>query len=224
MSILCAPTQYGSYLQELRQHRGETSLAFRQACAHQGFLQTAAYDRAIATYFSTQATAATPGPELAVTPPLPAQLMLVGQQHQPLRYGENPHQIAVWYQTGATPTGWTAATQLQGKELSYNNLVDLEAARRLIAEFAGADSVPTVAILKHTNPCGVAQAATLQQAYGSALNADPVSAFGGIVALNRSIDPPTASALTQTFWSVSLPPTVNPKPRKFLAASPRCES
>lgn len=206
LSVLCAPAQYENYLQELRQHDGETSLAFRQACAQQGFLHTASYDQAIAHYFSAQSVVAA----------LPSQLVLCGQQLQSLRYGENPHQPASWYQTGRTPTGWTAATKLQGKELSYNNLIDLEAARRLIAEFTA--DTPTAAILKHTNPCGVSQATSLEAAYQKAFNADAVSAFGGVVVFNCPIDQATATALTQTFLECVLAPGCEPAAAEILRA------
>lgn len=217
LTVLCAPTQYESYLQELRQNQGEASLAFRQTCAHQVFRQTAAYDQAIATYLSQSA----PAIGVGVACPediLPQQLTLSGQQLQSLRYGENPHQPAAWYQTGATPTGWAAATKLQGKELSYNNLVDLEAARRLMAEFTGSNSPPAAAILKHTNPCGVAQADTLLDAYQKAFQADSVSAFGGIVALNRLIDSLTATALTETFLECVMAPGCEPEAQEILRA------
>jgi phosphoribosylaminoimidazolecarboxamide formyltransferase/IMP cyclohydrolase len=212
VTVLCAPTQYESYLQELRQNNEEASLAFRQTCAQQAFCQTAAYDQAIATYFSQFIEGTTDGS------PLPLRLTLAGQQLQSLRYGENPHQPAAWYQTGTTPTGWAAANQLQGKALSYNNLVDLEAARRLIAEFTEPDQLPTAAILKHTNPCGVAQADSLLEAYQTAFSADTVSAFGGIVALNRAIDPPTATALTQTFLECVVAPDCQPEAQEILSA------
>ncbi len=211
--VLSAPTQYEPYLEELHQQNGETSLAFRQASAHQAFLQTASYDRAIADYLGNQL----PG-ETDDGGSLPCQLTLSGQQLQPLRYGENPHQPAAWYQTGSTPTGWTAATKLQGKALSYNNLVDLEAARQIIAEFTEPDSPPTAAILKHTNPCGVAQATSLQTAYQAAFDADPVSAFGGIVALNQAIDLATATALGQTFLECVVAPGCEPAAVEMLTA------
>jgi phosphoribosylaminoimidazolecarboxamide formyltransferase/IMP cyclohydrolase len=208
VTVLSAPTQYESYLQELRQHQGEVSLVFRQACAVQVFEQMAAYDRAIATYLR-QATAPADSP-----PPL----LITGTAKQTLRYGENPHQNAVWYQDSDPPSGWAAAQQLQGKELSYNNLVDLEAARRVIAEFAQAETQPTVAILKHNNPCGVAQGQTLLQAYEKAFAADSVSAFGGIVAMNRTLDPDTAQALTQTFLECIVAPDCQPEAAAILQA------
>ncbi|MBD0267583.1 MAG: bifunctional phosphoribosylaminoimidazolecarboxamide formyltransferase/IMP cyclohydrolase, partial [Cyanobacteria bacterium Co-bin8] len=138
-----------------------------------------------------------------------------GTQRQSLRYGENPHQPAAWYQTGATPTGWAAAEQLQGKELSYNNLVDLEAARRIIAEFP-ADR-PAAAVLKHTNPCGVAMGDTLAAAYRSAFDADATSAFGGIVSLNRPIDAETAQILAGTFLECIVAPGCDAEAREILA-------
>lgn len=153
---------------------------------------------------------------------LPQCFSLGGQQVQPLRYGENPHQGAAWYQTGSQPTGWAAATKLQGKELSYNNLVDLEAARQIIAEFVGPEPEPVAAILKHTNPCGVAQASSLGEAYQRALAADPVSAFGGIVALNRPLDLATATALTQTFLECVVAPGCDPEAAAMLQLRPRC--
>ena len=143
------------------------------------------------------------------------QFTLSGEQLQSLRYGENPHQPAAWYQTGATPSGWAAATKLQGKELSYNNLVDLEAARRIIAEFT---DTPAATIIKHTNPCGTALGNTISQAYEKAFNADSVSAFGGIVALNRPIDAPTAKALTQIFLECVVAPGCDAQAQEILAA------
>jgi phosphoribosylaminoimidazolecarboxamide formyltransferase/IMP cyclohydrolase len=205
LTVLCDPAGYEAYLQELR-HEGEVSLEFRQACAQQAFSHTSGYDEAIATYLLEQT-----GVEL----PLPQRFILSGQQLQSLRYGENPHQPAAWYQTGTTPTGWAAATKLQGKELSYNNLVDLEAARRLILEF----SEPcAAAILKHTNPCGVALGTSSAEAYEKAFNADSVSAFGGIVALNRPIDTSTATALTQTFLECVLAPACEAQAEEILRA------
>ncbi len=205
LTILCNPNQYDAYLQELRKQGNEPSIEFRQSCAIQAFSHTAAYDQAIASYLL--------GTQQDV--PLPQRFTLAGQQVQSLRYGENPHQPASWYQSGTVPTGWAAATQLQGKELSYNNLVDLEAARRIITEFT---DTPAAAILKHTNPCGVALGTTLSQAYEKAFNADSVSAFGGIVALNQPIDAVTATALTQTFLECVVAPGCEPDAQEILAS------
>ncbi|MEJ1930352.1 bifunctional phosphoribosylaminoimidazolecarboxamide formyltransferase/IMP cyclohydrolase [Nostoc sp. NIES-2111] len=197
LTVLCNPAQYDEYLQELRQNNGEASLEFRQKAALKGFLHTANYDRAIASYLAgTQ------------------QHTLSGTELQSLRYGENPHQSAAWYQTGTTPTGWAAAKKLQGKELSYNNLVDLEAARRIIAELT---DLPAATIIKHTNPCGTALGNTIVEAYQKAFNADATSAFGGIVALNRPIDAATAKELTKTFLECVVAPDCDAEAQQILA-------
>src|SRR5919199_699656 len=211
LTVLCNPGNYNDYLQELRHNEGKAPLNFRKVCAQRAFGHTAAYDRAIATYLSDESLL-TPNPGQPLPPP---QFVLSGQQLQSLRYGENPHQPAAWYQVGSVPTGFSGATILQGKELSYNNLVDLEAARRLIAEFS---DTPAAAILKHTNPCGVAQGSSLSQAYEKAFNADSVSAFGGIVALNQPIDAATATALTQTFLECVVAPGCEPDAQEILAS------
>ncbi|ODH00498.1 bifunctional phosphoribosylaminoimidazolecarboxamide formyltransferase/inosine monophosphate cyclohydrolase [Nostoc sp. KVJ20] len=197
LAVLCDPAQYDEYLQELRQNNGEASLEFRQKAALKGFSHTASYDQAIASYLAEA-----------------QQYTLSGTQLQSLRYGENPHQPATWYQTGTTPTGWAAATKLQGKELSYNNLVDLEAARRIIAEFT---DTPAATIIKHTNPCGTALGSSIFEAYQKAFNADSTSAFGGIVALNRPIDAATASELTKTFLECVVAPSCEAEAEEILA-------
>jgi phosphoribosylaminoimidazolecarboxamide formyltransferase / IMP cyclohydrolase len=207
LTILCEPAQYAPYLEALRANQGQVPLDFRRACAQAAFWHTARYDHAIATYL-TQASA---DPE---TPALPSQWAMIGQQQATLRYGENPHQAAAWYRTGATATGWAGAEQLQGKELSYNNLVDLEAARRIMAEFPAEQ--PAAAVLKHTNPCGVAMGDTLADAYQRAYHADAVSAFGGIVVLNRPIDGATAEQLTGTFLECIVAPGCDPEARAML--------
>lgn len=197
LTVLSDPAQYGEYLQELRQNE-VVSLEFRQKCALKGFLHTASYDHAIASYLAGTQT---------------QEFTLAGKQIQSLRYGENPHQPAAWYQTGSEATGWAAATKLQGKELSYNNLVDLEAARRIIAEFT--DS-PAATIIKHTNPCGTAEATNILHAYQKAFNADSTSAFGGIVALNRPLDAATATELTKTFLECVVVPGCDPAAQEIL--------
>lgn len=207
LTVLCRPQQYDSYLAALRQTGIAVPLALRQACAYEAFVHTASYDQAIAAYLS-QATA-------DATTDLPQSWSLAGHQHQALRYGENPHQAAAWYRTGAASSGWAAAEQVQGKALSYNNLVDLEAARRVIAEFP-ADR-PAAAVLKHTNPCGVALGETLVTAYQRAFAADATSAFGGIVALNQPVDAATAAALTETFLECIVAPGCAPEARDILA-------
>lgn len=197
LTVLCDPAQYGEYLQELRQNE-VVSLEFRQKCALKGFLHTASYDHAIASYLAGTQT---------------QEFTLSGTQIQSLRYGENPHQPAAWYKTGSEATGWAAATKLQGKELSYNNLVDLEAARQIIAEFT--DS-PAATIIKHNNPCGTAEATNIFEAYQKAFNADSTSAFGGIVALNRPLDGATATELTKTFLECVVVPGCDEEAQEIL--------
>ncbi|HAA26425.1 MAG TPA: bifunctional phosphoribosylaminoimidazolecarboxamide formyltransferase/inosine monophosphate cyclohydrolase [Cyanobacteria bacterium UBA8553] len=211
LTVLCNPGNYNDYLREVRQNEGEAPLNFRKICAQRAFLHTAAYDRAIATYLSDESLLTT----IRGQPLPPPQFVLSGQRLQSLRYGENPHQPAAWYQVGAMPTGFSGATILQGKELSYNNLVDLEAARRIIAEFP---DTPATAILKHTNPCGVALGTTLVEAYQKAFQADSVSAFGGIVALNQPIDAPTATELTKTFLECVVAPACEADAQEILAS------
>jgi phosphoribosylaminoimidazolecarboxamide formyltransferase / IMP cyclohydrolase len=206
LTILTNPAQYDGYLTELAQN-GEATLAFRQKASLAAFQHTADYDRAIATYLEQQLTTETAA--------LPDSFNITGQKIQDLRYGENPHQPAAWYQTGATATGWAAATKLQGKELSYNNLVDLEAARKIITEF-GANSDPAATIIKHTNPCGSAMGSTLCEAYKKAFNADGTSAFGGIVAFNRPIDAVTAEELTKTFLECVVAPGCDAAAQEIL--------
>ncbi|UXE60155.1 MAG: bifunctional phosphoribosylaminoimidazolecarboxamide formyltransferase/IMP cyclohydrolase [Woronichinia naegeliana WA131] len=200
--ILSNPSQYSDYLQVLRE-QGEIPLTLRQTLAGAAFALTQSYDRAIAAYFANL--------DNNQSPPT---FDLTGTVLQTLRYGENPHQSATWYQTGRQATGWASAEKLQGKELSYNNLVDLEAARRLITEFDATE--PAAAILKHTNPCGVALGDTLAQAYEKAWQADSVSAFGGIVALNQTIDGETAQALTQTFLECIVAPGCSEEAQAIL--------
>ncbi|MEM8610588.1 MAG: bifunctional phosphoribosylaminoimidazolecarboxamide formyltransferase/IMP cyclohydrolase [Cyanobacteria bacterium P01_H01_bin.105] len=204
LTVLCDPAQYEGYLSELRAN-GQPSLEFRADCARQVFWHTATYDQAIATYLTEQTDGATS-----------QRFALSGTQKQTLRYGENPHQPAVWYQTGTQVSGWAAAEKLQGKDLSYNNLVDLEAARRIIAEFPS-ENGPAAAVLKHTNPCGVAIGVSMASTYKRAFEADNVSAFGGIVALNQEIDVETAESLTQTFLECVVAPGCTPTAREILA-------
>lgn len=204
LTVLCNPGNYDDYLQQLRENAGNVPVEFRKVCAGKAFAHTAGYDQAIASYLND------------ITPTtISAQFTLSGQQLQALRYGENPHQPAAWYQTGATKTGFAAATIIQGKELSYNNLVDLEAARRLIAEFP---DTPAAVILKHTNPCGAALGTTIVEAYQKAFQADSISAFGGIVALNQAIDAATASELTKTFLECVVAPAIEPEAQAILAS------
>lgn len=205
VTVLCDTDQYQPYLEELRQNRGQPSAEFQRQCASKGFLQTSAYDSAVANFLRQQSTT-----------PLP-QWKPVGVHLKTLRYGENPHQSAAWYKTGTYSTGWAGATQLQGKELSYNNLVDLEAARCIIAEFTD----PAVAILKHNNPCGVGVSGTLLSAYCKAFAADSVSAFGGVVALNYPIKADVATELTKTFLECVVAPGCDDAAKEIISNKPK---
>ncbi len=209
VTVLSNPSQYGKYIEALRAHNGETSLEFRRSLALAAFQHTQTNDAAIARYLSEQAKSNAEYLDQQ-------SYSLVGINPQPLRYGENPHQAATWYQVGATPVGWSAAQQLQGKELSYNNLLDLEAARSILAEFA--DGLPCAVIVKHNNPCGVALGDSLVEAYQKAFAADSTSAFGGIVALNRPLDGNTAQALTTTFLECVVAPSFTPEAAAILQA------
>ncbi len=206
VTVLTDPSQYPLYLDQLAQH-GESSVAFRWSCAQQAFSRILDYDHAIAQYFNTQSE-----PD-GITD---GSFYLRGIAHQPLRYGENPHQTATWYRD-LQLTGWHQATKLQGKELSYNNLVDLEAARAIAAEFL-ADQSAAAVVIKHTNPCGVALGDTIREAYERALTADPVSAFGGIVALTRPLDVDVARMLTETFLECVVAPELDRAAAEVLQA------
>ncbi|XTZ11730.1 MAG: bifunctional phosphoribosylaminoimidazolecarboxamide formyltransferase/IMP cyclohydrolase [cyanobacterium endosymbiont of Rhopalodia inflata] len=208
VTVLSNPQYYDSYLQELDRNNGEVSLVFRQKMAREAFALTHSYDGAITNYFMTLTS--------ETESSFSSNFTLSGTQFQSLRYGENPHQNAVWYQTETQASGWAAATKLQGKELSYNNLVDLEAARRIIAEFNSDE--PAVAILKHTNPCGMAIGKTLADAYRNAFDADSISAFGGIVAVNQPLDKDTAKQLTKTFLECVVAPGCDEEAKAILAA------
>ena len=208
LTVLCNPEQYDEYLEAAKANDGQPPLAFRAECAREAFWHTANYDCAIAQYLTETADTEDSA--------MPTHYAISGQLRQTLRYGENPHQAAGWYQNGAVATGWAAAEQLQGKALSYNNLVDLEAARRIIAEFPS-DDKPAAAVLKHTNPCGVSVGDTLAAAYQQAFDADNISAFGGIVALNQSIDEDTAEALTGTFLECVVAPDCEEAAKAILS-------
>ncbi|MGB3789033.1 MAG: bifunctional phosphoribosylaminoimidazolecarboxamide formyltransferase/IMP cyclohydrolase [Phormidesmis sp.] len=213
VTVLCNPNQYHDYLTVAKANHGKPPIEFRASCAQQAFWHTANYDCAIAQYLTQQQTLVNQPNEAAA---LPVNYAINGHLKQTLRYGENPHQSAGWYQSGAIASGWAAAAQLQGKALSYNNLVDLEAARRIIAEFPSNER-PVAAVLKHTNPCGVSIADSLATAYQQAFDADNVSAFGGIVALNQSIDEATAEALTGTFLECVVAPGCSEAARAILS-------
>ncbi len=200
VAVLIEPEQYQAVLDELSRHGG-TTLALRRRLASAAFARTAAYDSAIAGWFAAQQHE-----------PLPRRLTIAGTLRQTLRYGENPHQQAGFFVTNGRP-GVATAAQAQGKELSYNNLNDTDAAFECVAEF----EEPAVVIVKHGNPCGVALGATLASAWDKALRCDPVSAFGGIVAVNRPLDGPAAEKIAAIFTEVIAAPEADEAARAILA-------
>jgi len=207
VTVLTDPANYAAVLAEMAAHGGATGLDLRRRLAAAAYAHTAAYDAAVAGWMQAQ--------QGEVFPP---RLVVAGRRQQVLRYGENPHQAAAVYQGGAARPGVASATQLQGKELSYNNLNDTDAAFELAAEFTPPDfDRPAVAIVKHANPCGVAMAGSLAEAYRRALAGDPVSAFGGIVAVNRPLDAETATEIAKLFAEVVIAPAVAPAARAILA-------
>jgi phosphoribosylaminoimidazolecarboxamide formyltransferase/IMP cyclohydrolase len=200
VTVLTEPGQYQSVLDEIAT-LGGTTLATRRALAGAAYARTAAYDAAIASWFAAQRG------DL-----LPDRLTVSGKLRQTLRYGENPHQRAGFYVGGSRP-GIGTARQLQGKELSYNNLNDTDAAFECVAEFGA----PTVVIVKHANPCGVASAESLTVAWDLALRCDPVSAFGGIIAVNRALDEALAARIGALFTEVIVAPDATPAAQAVLA-------
>ncbi|MFN4239119.1 MAG: bifunctional phosphoribosylaminoimidazolecarboxamide formyltransferase/IMP cyclohydrolase [Erythrobacter cryptus] len=209
VTIITDPTDYPALLAEMDAEGGATSQAFRTRMAAKAYARTAAYDAAIASWFAF----ADPEGQAA---PFPETLPIALKRADSLRYGENPHQAAaVYVPQVVTSPGVPQATQLQGKELSYNNLNDADAALELAAEFAG--GAPAVVIVKHANPCGVAQAPSLIEAWQAALACDSVSAFGGIVAVNTMLDGPTAEAIASIFTEVVIAPSVSDEARAIFA-------
>ncbi len=216
VAVLSSPSQYSEFLTELKANNGETTLEFRKQLAIAAFRHTQAYDTAIAKYLGGDLIAdESVSSEDKPLNTISSSYTLLCNNPKPLRYGENPHQPATWYQVGATQKGWSAAQQLQGKELSFNNLLDLEAARSIVAEFG--DDQPCAVIIKHNNPCGVAIAPTISEAYQKAFEADSTSAFGGIVALNRPIDEETAQLLNKTFLECVVAPACVPSVAAILS-------
>lgn len=203
VAVLTDPADYDEVLVELAANDGATTLKLRRSLAQRAYGRTAAYDAAISAWFAGQAGEA-----------FPERAALTGKLVQTLRYGENPHQQAAFYATGEERPGVATAIQVQGKELSYNNLNDTDAAFELVAEFER----PAVAIIKHANPCGVAQADSILDAYKLALRCDPVSAFGGIIAVNRPLDAATAEEVAKLFAEVVIAPDMDDDARAALAS------
>ncbi|WP_420961442.1 bifunctional phosphoribosylaminoimidazolecarboxamide formyltransferase/IMP cyclohydrolase [Brucella sp. IR073] len=206
VAIVTDPTDYTDVLAELDINKGALPYAFRQKLAANAFARTSAYDTAIAGWFAQ-----------ATNVGAPSWRALAGKLHSEMRYGENPHQMAGFYLTGEKRPGVATATQLQGKQLSYNNINDTDAAFELVAEFDPARTA-AVAIIKHANPCGVAEGETLKDAYLKALACDPVSAFGGIVALNRTLDAEAAEEIVKIFTEVIIAPDATEEAKNIVAA------
>ncbi len=208
VTVLVDVADYAALMAELDANDGMTTAAFRLRMAQKAFARTATYDAAIANWL---AGALPPDAE-----PAPYRV-IGGALAQGLRYGENPHQAAAFYRTPGARAGVATARQVQGKELSYNNLADTDAAYELVAEFAPADTAAVV-IVKHANPCGAATGPTLAEAYAKALRCDPVSAFGGIVACNRPLDAEAARAIVGIFTEVIIAPGASDEAIAILGA------
>jgi phosphoribosylaminoimidazolecarboxamide formyltransferase / IMP cyclohydrolase len=213
VTVITDPADYDRVARELEAAQ-ETSLATRLDLARKVFATTSRYDGMITTELERLSA---PGNHIALSqkPILPERLHLALRRRQELRYGENPHQAAALYvPAGRPPEGLAAARQLQGKELSYNNFVDLEAARSLAAEFRR----PAAVIIKHNNPCGTAEQETLRDAYLKALASDPLSAFGGVLAFNREVDAATAEEVAKLFVECIAAPAFDEKAKSIFSA------
>ncbi len=203
VTVIVDSADFAVVMAEMNAHGGATSAVLRVRLAAAAFARTATYDGEIADWMA-DASGEDP----------PQRLTLTGRLRQRLRYGENPHQRAALYSTGSAALGVARARQIQGKELSYNNLNDTDAALRLVSEFEPSAAV----IVKHANPCGVAVGASAAEAYGKALACDPQSAFGGIIALNRPLDAECAARIAEMFIEVVIVPEAKPEAREILAA------
>ena len=206
VAIVTDPADYTRLIDELTRNRGSLPYRYRQELAAKAFARVAAYDAAISGWFAE-----------ALEIVDPEWRAFGGRLEAVMRYGENPHQHAGFYVTGDSRPGVATARQLQGKQLSYNNINDTDAAFELVSEFDPARTA-AVAIIKHANPCGVAEAATLREAYEKALACDPVSAYGGIVALNRALDAEAAQEIVKTFTEVIIAPDASEEAQAIVAA------
>jgi phosphoribosylaminoimidazolecarboxamide formyltransferase/IMP cyclohydrolase len=208
VTILTDPADYPALISELETGSGTTTYSFRQQMAARAFARTAAYDAAISNWFAE-----------ALSIQTPRHRVIGGVLKEEMRYGENPHQTAAFYVTGENRPGVANATLLQGKQLSYNNINDTDAAFELVAEFPP-EAGPACAIIKHANPCGVAIGKSLKEAYLKALACDSTSAFGGIIALNSQLDEATASEIVKLFTEVIIAPDISEAARAIIAAKP----
>ncbi len=206
VSIITDPDDYDKVLSQLSELDGHTSLELRKRLAQKAFARTAAYDAAISNWLGDQIGVANP-----------KHRAFGGTLMSEMRYGENPHQVAGFYRNGDQRPGVANAKQIQGKQLSYNNINDTDAAFELVSEFDPSESA-AVAIIKHANPCGVARGKDLREAYAKALACDPVSAFGGIIALNQTLTGPVASDIVELFTEVIIAPGADEEALAIIAA------
>jgi phosphoribosylaminoimidazolecarboxamide formyltransferase/IMP cyclohydrolase len=206
VAIVTDPADYGRLVETLKENHGKTGYRFRQELAAKAYARTASYDAAISGWFAE-----------ALAIEAPASRAFGGRLQAEMRYGENPHQKAAFYVNGDARPGVATARQLQGKQLSYNNINDTDAAFELVGEFAP-EAGAAVAIIKHANPCGVGTGGTLKDAYLKALECDPVSAFGGIVALNGLLDAEAAEEIVKTFTEVIIAPEASEEAIALVAA------
>ncbi|MES5046072.1 bifunctional phosphoribosylaminoimidazolecarboxamide formyltransferase/IMP cyclohydrolase [Rhizobium nepotum] len=208
VTVVTDPSDYPALVEALQADDGQTSYALRQTFAAKAYARTAAYDAVISNWFAQ-----------ALAIETPHYRAIGGALKEKMRYGENPHQSAGFYLTGEKRPGVATATLLQGKQLSYNNINDTDAAYELVAEFLP-ENAPAVAIIKHANPCGVATGPTLAEAYRRALACDSVSAFGGVIALNRTLDAETAEEIVKLFTEVIIAPDVTEEAKAIIARKP----
>ncbi|HEY0748214.1 MAG TPA: bifunctional phosphoribosylaminoimidazolecarboxamide formyltransferase/IMP cyclohydrolase [Steroidobacteraceae bacterium] len=208
VTVVVDPGDYREQLDELAANQGSTTWTMRRKLAAKAFAHTAQYDAMVSAYFT--------GAIAATLPTFPGDLNLSFRKHLDLRYGENPHQQAAFYtDPRAIGASVTQAKQIQGKELSYNNIVDSDTALECVREFAS----PGCVIVKHANPCGAARCSTLVDAYAHAYRTDPTSAYGGVIAFNRELDAATATAIVERqFVEVILAPSIEEAARTILAA------
>lgn len=202
VTVIVQPSDYELVKTEILSNNGNVSLNCREKLATSAFSHTAAYDAAISNWLQNKNLEATP-----------VQINIVGELQQNLRYGENPHLSAAFYSDGTNRPGVTTAKQIQGKELSYNNINDTDSAFELVAEF----EEPTVAIIKHANPCGVASNTKITDAYQQALQCDPSSAYGGIIALNRPINIQISKLIVDNFVEVLIAPEIDIEAAQVLS-------
>ncbi|WP_334128564.1 bifunctional phosphoribosylaminoimidazolecarboxamide formyltransferase/IMP cyclohydrolase [Sneathiella sp.] len=207
VAVITDTSDYERVLTELKETGGKTSIELRKSLAAKAYARTGAYDAAISSWYAAQ-----------LGQDYPDRLVLAGTRQQILRYGENPHQTAAFYANDEKRIGVATATQIQGKELSYNNFNDTDAAFELVAEFDPKVAGPACAIIKHANPCGVATAPTLAEAYRRAFACDTTSAFGGIIALNQKLDAETAEEIVKIFTEVIIAPDADEAARAIIAA------